>query len=391
MKYDGIKIVQDFSTAPLNPSFEDCYHNITNNKYYIYDGTEWLEAKAQGKDFYTLKYKKSNESVYTVEEYSSYGALLERLRSNDSLLAEQEDWIIREGKAEITDRAILQQRVGDTIEEDYPLLKLAVQNSIDWQWDIVGKILPKTIVNNNVIENVVANNEFINNFFVNGITVFKKEPDVTIVITSNSSPQNTKDFQVGEEIVYNIKIQNTGNNLLKNIVITDNKNNNWSYDSLSVGEIKQLQVTHIVTQANVNNKEIFYKVTIQAEDSLLNSYQWDGHLGLNTLTVRFVSDLEEDFTEPYQQQFFEGQNYEIEIPTFPYFLYEEENLIGTMPGYNQEVKVIYSEKTYWDLTYTLLNGDVITKRFYDYASLINELDSTDGTVTTVTINEGVLE
>lgn len=146
-----------------------------------------------------------------------------------------------------------------------------------------------------------------------------------------------------------------------------------------------------MTQVDVSNKEIFYKVTIQAEDSLLNSYQWDGHLGLNTLTVRFVSDLEEDFTEPYQQQFFEGQNYEIEIPTFPYFLYEEENLIGTMPGYNQEVKVIYSEKTYWDLTYTLLNGDVITKRFYDYVSLTNELDSTDGTVTTVTINEGVLE
>ena len=35
-----IPYVSNLTSAPANPSFKDCYYNITLDKYYIYNGTQ---------------------------------------------------------------------------------------------------------------------------------------------------------------------------------------------------------------------------------------------------------------------------------------------------------------------------------------------------------------
>lgn len=168
MKYiDSIPKVPNLSSPPSNPSFEDCYYNLIDDNYYIYDGNKWLMAVRENKeeDYYTLKYKNSSDSTYTVEEFSSYEDLSNRLKTGP--LGGYTDWIIREGKADISNKAVLCCRSSDAQPDEIAFLKYANPNDIDYSWDIVGIIYPKVIFNKHLVENVNMNDILV--FYTEGV------------------------------------------------------------------------------------------------------------------------------------------------------------------------------------------------------------------------------
>lgn len=83
----NVPIVPNLYEAPLSPIKGDCYYNITVNKYYIYDGIEWLEAKIEGnatdQDMFQLKYSTDGGLNYTTETYTDFDALCTKMNSND--------------------------------------------------------------------------------------------------------------------------------------------------------------------------------------------------------------------------------------------------------------------------------------------------------------------
>lgn len=60
MNEENIKIVPNLYEAPSNPALGDTYYNINEDKYYGYDGSQWisalLESEISSTDNYVLKY-----------------------------------------------------------------------------------------------------------------------------------------------------------------------------------------------------------------------------------------------------------------------------------------------------------------------------------------------
>lgn len=82
--FDDIPIVPNLYEAPSNPQIKDCYYNITVDKYYIYDGTQWLEAKLENdptvqEDTFILEYSQDGGQTFTTEEFDTYDQLLTRI------------------------------------------------------------------------------------------------------------------------------------------------------------------------------------------------------------------------------------------------------------------------------------------------------------------------
>lgn len=53
-----IPYVPNLTSAPINPSFKDCYYNILLDKYYVYNGTQWIEGfpYVSGSEVWRLSY-----------------------------------------------------------------------------------------------------------------------------------------------------------------------------------------------------------------------------------------------------------------------------------------------------------------------------------------------
>lgn len=84
--FDDIPIVPNLYEAPSNPQAKDCYYNITLDKYYIYDGSQWLEAKLEGnasedQDTFELKYSMDGGETFTTEIYTNFDELRTALNS----------------------------------------------------------------------------------------------------------------------------------------------------------------------------------------------------------------------------------------------------------------------------------------------------------------------
>lgn len=148
--------VKNLYQAPSNPLQGDCYYNITNDAYYIYDGQQWLTAIVQKKesqeetDDYILKYKKNGSDELMIEEFNNYDSLLTKVRAleNAAYIDIQEKIIIPK------DFAILIPCEGNLPTGTPALLKLCVVEDDEYIWYTVGEIYPKIIFNKKCLESI---------------------------------------------------------------------------------------------------------------------------------------------------------------------------------------------------------------------------------------------
>lgn len=70
MNEENLKIVPNLYEAPTNTDEVKCYYNITEDKYYGYDGTQWVEAEQKASydipDLYTIKYRNYSPDILCI-------------------------------------------------------------------------------------------------------------------------------------------------------------------------------------------------------------------------------------------------------------------------------------------------------------------------------------
>lgn len=165
--YDNVPIVPNLYSAPVNPNIQDCYYNITLDKYFIYDGIQWLEAKnindPSAADYnailiprtggsltdvavlkfktniFELQYSMDGGQTFTTVRYSSYEDLINKVNSLEMYGA--------------TD------------------VSIAAEGS---DFSLVGKIYPKIIFNKTLIENVNINGTEVDQSIFDEVLVFYK-------------------------------------------------------------------------------------------------------------------------------------------------------------------------------------------------------------------------
>lgn len=247
--YEDVPIVPNLYSAPSNPKKKDCYYNITLDKYYIYDGTQWLEVKNENDptavnynallvprtgganldsiallkfkepnttDVFELKYSTNHGLTFTTEVYTDFNLLTTKTNSNSM--------------ANVTDIII---------------------NFIPARMEtIVGKIYPKTIVNKNIVKWIDVNNYTTTTEFCNGVLVLCPYGEIEYSLTTN---YDGTPFFDGQEITMTITMKNIGNVDLTNITIgSELSGSEWTFESLFQGGTQTLTGSYYVTPTDVS-------------------------------------------------------------------------------------------------------------------------------------------
>lgn len=247
--YEDVPIVPNLYSAPSNPLKKDCYYNITLDKYYIYDGTQWLEAKNENDptavnynallvprtggadldsiallkfkepnttDVFELKYSTNNGLTFTTENYTDFDLLTTKTNSNDM------------------------ENVTDIIINFIPARMET----------IVGKIYPKTIVNKNIVKKIDVNNYTATTEFCNGVLVLCPYGEIEYSLTTD---YDGTPFFDGQEITMTITMKNIGNVDLTNITIgSELSGDEWALEIFVQGETKTFTGSYYITPTDVN-------------------------------------------------------------------------------------------------------------------------------------------
>ena len=302
--YDDVPIVPNLYEAPSNPQVKDCYYNITLDKYYIYDGTQWLEAKLENdpsiiQDVFELKYSTDGGENFTTETYTNYDALCTALNSKDNAT----DVIIttpvypaiivpRSNDTSLDGVALLKFKSSSPGKRDIFTLKYSKDNGISFTtenynefWkltdrlssttmsgvtdvaidmeevedqnliiydeeEIVGKIYPKIIFNQKLVENLYTNGIDTQKSIFDGVLVFYNpvgEIGYEISTNYDGSP-----FTDGQIITVSFTIKNTGTIPLQNITVwTEFNGEEFTMEDFEVGEEQNYQSEYIITQADI--------------------------------------------------------------------------------------------------------------------------------------------
>ena len=142
MNEDNIKKVPNLYNTPENPVKGDCYYNISDNNYYIYDGTDWLVPEIEELGYiYQIQYSQNGGQTFTTQTYDSYDALTAAVPNLESVSGSTDIAFIV-GNIPDPRAAVLRPANGD--QHAYLLLN----------GEIVGEIYPKVIFNNICIEDI---------------------------------------------------------------------------------------------------------------------------------------------------------------------------------------------------------------------------------------------
>lgn len=142
MNEDNIKKVPNLYNAPENPVKGDCYYSISDDDYYIYDGTNWLIPEIEESEHgYQLQYSQDGGQTFTTQNYDSYDALTAAVPNLESVSG-LTDIAFTIGDLPDSRAAVLRPANGD--QHAYLLL----------DGEIVGEIYPKIIFNNICIEDI---------------------------------------------------------------------------------------------------------------------------------------------------------------------------------------------------------------------------------------------
>lgn len=86
------------------------------------------------------------------------------------------------------------------------------------------------------------------------LTLIDRLPELTVT-KDDQMPYSPQNITLGQTITYQIIVQNTGNVVLNNIIVTDNNaqiQGNATISTLNPGDVAILTATHIVTQAEID-------------------------------------------------------------------------------------------------------------------------------------------
>lgn len=162
-----IPYVPNLKSAPANPQFKDCYYNITSDKYYAYDGTQWVEAKLENEpsDMWKFSYQNSGDTEYTTQIVTNFNSLVNLAKTQPNAIKvkfeTQEPWCRRVAST------------GNT-KGTWGLIQL----KIDGVWVSVGRIAPKIIIKSynysarEVPETIIVNNQQLNTVYCNNVLVY---------------------------------------------------------------------------------------------------------------------------------------------------------------------------------------------------------------------------
>lgn len=337
--YDDIPIVPNLYSAPANPQIKDCYYNITLDKYYIYDGTQWLEAKTENdpslaQDNFILTYSIDGGSNYTKETYTSFESLCTAMHR--SLMQDATDVIITTNfyPAVITPRtdnvsldgvALLKFKKVTSDEQDIFTLKYSSDGGTSFTtenynefWklidrtnssamsgvtdieitmdtiennniqtiseeEIVGKIYPKIIFNQKLVENLNTNGINTQKSIFDGVLVFYNpigEIEYEISTNYDGSP-----FSLDQQVVVYLTLKNTGTIPLSNItVISEFSGDEFTRPELLIGESVQFPLYYYISQEDLNNGNLPWDLYYEAEYIDLND-------NIHTISNSFIYNI----------------------------------------------------------------------------------------------------
>ena len=92
--------------------------------------------------------------------------------------------------------------------------------------------------------------------------------DTTLTVnkTISNEPADGEAYKLGETIEYTITVTNDGNVTYENVKVTDElTGDEWTIESLGVGETKTLTTSHVVTEADILAGEVANTVTAKAD------------------------------------------------------------------------------------------------------------------------------
>lgn len=139
MNENNIKPVPNLYSMPSNPTKGDCFYSIPDDVYYIYNGTLWLTPEIENREYgYRMQYKEAGKTTPTIQDYSSYDALVAAIPNleNAELLTDV-NFIV--GELPDSEEAVLRP----ANENDNAFLLL--------NGEIIGEIYPKIIYNGHCI------------------------------------------------------------------------------------------------------------------------------------------------------------------------------------------------------------------------------------------------
>lgn len=180
MNEEEIKIVPNLYEAPSSPVLKDCYYNIIQNKYYIYDGNNWLEVNVPNEeDLYKISYSTDGGSTFITTEFNSYSELINGIRalSNRDSITDVSFFIGTDFSG-----TYLIPRIGGTSLDEVAVLTL--------NGEIIGKIYPKIIYNKKLVQNLIANTVEQNTCYFNNVLVYYKPRtywDLTYIDSNNNT------------------------------------------------------------------------------------------------------------------------------------------------------------------------------------------------------------
>jgi len=157
-----IPYVPNYTEAPSSPVLKDCYYNILLDKYYIYNGTQWVEAVPYGEgiESWQLSYLPDGETIYTNESYNDYNNLITALNREINAT---------DVKITISRPECIYTISGGNAKADWSLLKIWMNET----YVPVGRIAPKIVFNHSVVpETIIANQQPLNAVYFNNILVY---------------------------------------------------------------------------------------------------------------------------------------------------------------------------------------------------------------------------
>lgn len=333
----------------------DCLYTMDTDEYWIYDGTTLVKAVKDTNfsdyDHYVLKYKLYGDSNYTIVEYNNFEALKTGLRTKTNVT----DVVILYGS--LIAPSVTARIIAPT-ENNPPLLALSKYEDEVYQWEIVGKITPKTVykyydnTNENIrnvqLEELFFNNAVLTNFIFDGNNVLQQtKPQIKIDIIETSTPQDpSKGYQAGETINVNIRIINTSSNFWFSPsgigFYFDMTGDGWTIPDFYPGQSNVFETYYDVTTEDINNSNGYV--------NLIESfgYQCEGNI---------MENLKGDIEEPV-------------------FIINSPNIKLATP------------KKYWDVTYTTSTGVTTTTRYYEYNEIKDFFKNSSLVIKQVKIEEG---
>lgn len=213
---DNIPYVPNLTEAPSSPVVGSCYYNITTDKYYVYNGSQWLEPVLEEDSVFTLSYKTSDATNYTVETIQGYENLITAL--NRSIIA-------TDVQIEVTNPECVRSISTGNNKEDWGLLKLNIGGVLV----SVGRIAPKIVFTTTnqgttltrVLNFVFSNDELMTDVYVNNVLVHTDTfIGYTIIYVDENDNTNSIQYTNYEDLITFLQ---TTNIVFKKIYISEKR------------------------------------------------------------------------------------------------------------------------------------------------------------------------